>query len=49
MKMVDVHEDSMKAYVIGQLRQFGFFETEGKSLRELKVKLAILRETRLGK
>lgn len=48
MKMVDVHEDSMRAYVVGQLRRFGVFETEGKSLRELKVKLAILRETKLA-
>lgn len=44
VKVIDAHEEQMKAHIINQLRKFDYNDVEGKSLRELKLKLALLRE-----
>ncbi len=43
MKTKDVHYDRMRAYVIEQLAKYKLTDTEGYTLRELKIKLAAAR------
>jgi hypothetical protein len=43
-KLIDTQEEKIHADIIRQLRVFGYTDVEGKSLRELKLKLALLRE-----
>lgn len=42
-KVIDSHEEQMKAHIINQLRKFGYTDVEGKSLRELTLQLALKR------
>ncbi|MFD1362743.1 hypothetical protein [Lentibacillus salinarum] len=43
MKMTDVLEDAKKEHVISQLQKANYNDTKGKSYRELKYKLAIIK------
>lgn len=43
MKIVDVHKGYMITHITEQLNKLGYHDTEGKSLNELKRKLAALR------
>ncbi|MFD1335779.1 hypothetical protein ACFQ4N_09485 [Oceanobacillus iheyensis] len=46
MKVVNYEEERKKNIVIKQLHDRGYKETNGKSYRELKLKLVIVKEIR---
>lgn len=43
MKTFQIENDIMKAIIIEQLEKFGYRDVEGKTLKELKYKLAAFR------
>lgn len=47
MKLIDIHEEYMTNHIIDQLNDLGFYDTEGKTQRELKYILARKRITEI--